>query len=244
MKVSKRVPVDKMIEVFEDKLKSLNSSQAIKCSMYADYDGSFGEPGSVVSDDDIKKYWDENHTDDPVLLDYDSYEDWRKDTAWLLHEIDEDRLHDLIEKYNSSTPVSGDWQTETAAEQEDIANEFNISLPAAKRLMIELLGFDIDDYFVNASTNIHASWEGEDPEITDSEEYIKLDSKQVQDSDGFYTDYTLYKASDGSVYFCMFGDSDLYEPNPEYADAEFDNEEEAYEWFEDYEGFVEEEEWE
>ena len=53
-----------------------------------------------------------------------------------------DKLYDLVDKYNSSTPVSGSWDTETEHEQRAIANEFNIPLKAAKDVMINILGFD------------------------------------------------------------------------------------------------------
>ena len=32
----------------------------------------------------------------------------------------------------------------------------------------------------------------------------------------------------------MFGDKDIYEPDPDYADWEGDSQEEAYEWFDSY----------
>ena len=63
----------------------------------------------------------------------------------------------------------------------------------------------------------------------DKETWDYLKSKQVTDSDGMLTDYTLYVNSDGSRYICMFGDNDVYEPDPGYADWEGDSEEEAYE---------------
>lgn len=68
----------------------------------------------------------------------------------------------------------------------------------------------------------------------DEETWDYLKSKQVTDSDGMLTDYTLYVNSDGSRYICMFGDNDVYEPDPAYADWEGDSEEEAYEWFNNY----------
>lgn len=71
----------------------------------------------------------------------------------------------------------------------------------------------------------------------DDSPYLYLESKQVLDSDGFYTDYTLYLNTDTGNYICMFGDNDLYEPDEDYADFVTDSEEEAYEWFEDYTGF-------
>lgn len=62
----------------------------------------------------------------------------------------------------------------------------------------------------------------------------ELRTKQVLDSDGFTTDYTLYVSDDGSQFICMFGDRDVYEPDPDYADWEGSSQEEAYEWFDSY----------
>ena len=78
--------------------------------------------------------------------------------------------------------------------------------------------------------------------ITCSDEYdttwIKLAQKQVPDSDGFYTDYTMYISDDGTSYIFMFGDEDIYGPDPQYADYECSDWDEASEWWDDYNGFV------
>ena len=77
--------------------------------------------------------------------------------------------------------------------------------------------------------------------ITCSDEYdttwIKLAKKQVPDSDGFYTDYTMYVSDDGTSYIFMFGDEDIYGPDPQYADYECSDWDEASEWWDDYNGF-------
>lgn len=74
--------------------------------------------------------------------------------------------------------------------------------------------------------------------IDEDSNWRELQSKSVLDSDGFYTDYTLY--TNGSTFICMFGDKDIYEPDEAYADYETENEEEAYSWFDNYEGFADE----
>lgn len=51
-------------------------------------------------------------------------------------------LYDIADRYNSSTPVSGNWDTETKHEQKAIAWELDVSLDDAKTLMIDVLGFD------------------------------------------------------------------------------------------------------
>ena len=83
----------------------------------------------------------------------------------------------------------------------------------------------------STKTKVTASWDEDDSE------WIKLNRKHVLDSDGFYTDYTLY--TNGHEYICMFGDEDIYGPDPDYADFSTDSEEEAMEWFDSYEGMGE-----
>ena len=97
--------------------------------------------------------------------------------------------------------------------------------------------------------------------------YYEVDSKQVRDSDGFWDDYTMYeeyvipydeyidflknyKKGDFykdewfNRYVFVFGDKELYDPSDGYDewDYECESEKEAYEWFEDYNGFYDEDE--
>lgn len=57
-------------------------------------------------------------------------------------DIDHDRLWEIAEQYNSSIPVSGDWDTETQHEQQTISDELGVSMDEAKNIMIDELGFD------------------------------------------------------------------------------------------------------
>lgn len=77
-------------------------------------------------------------------------------------------------------------------------------------------------------------------EETEDPKWICLDIKHVRDSDGMLTDYALYTTKDEDKYICMFGDADVYAPDEMYADAEFDTEDEALEWFENYVGLGDE----
>ena len=63
-------------------------------------------------------------------------------------------------------------------------------------------------------------------------DWKEVDSKEVFDSDNFITDYTWYTNGDKHIF--MFGDKDITEPDEDYADWECDSEEEAQEWFDDY----------
>ena len=64
-----------------------------------------------------------------------------------------------------------------------------------------------------------------------------IDQKEVPDADGFLTEYSWY--SNGDLHIFMFGDSELYPPDPAYADWEADSQEAAQEWFDNYHGFEE-----
>lgn len=51
---------------------------------YEDLSGGFGADGVVYSMAEIKEYWNNNYDSDPVLIDYDSFEDWWSETApWM-----------------------------------------------------------------------------------------------------------------------------------------------------------------
>lgn len=60
--------------------------------------------------------------------------------------IDEDKMYEIAERYNSSEPVSGDWNTELDHEIATIQKEFGLSKSEAKDAMKKYLGFTDDDF--------------------------------------------------------------------------------------------------
>ena len=101
---------------------------------------------------------------------------------------------------------------------------------------------EVTEYEYNSPYDFDEDWDSEDyDEDEDSlDRYERMEGKTVYDSDGFTTDYILYYDTYEEKYFTMFGDEDFYEPSLEYADAEFDTYAEAKEWFDNYEGFTDE----
>lgn len=91
----------------------------------------------------------------------------------------------------------------------------------------------------SSKNSILSSTDTED--LDDDSPYLYLGSKQVLDSDGFYTDYTLYLNTDTGNYICMFGDNDVYGPDEDYADFVTDSRQVAFEWYDHYDGFADEE---
>ena len=106
-------------------------------------------------------------------------------------------------------------------------NEYEIEVTKYSDGTYEIVKADlVGSACASPKTKVTASWDEDDSE------WIKLNRKYVLDSDGFYTDYTLY--TNGHEYICMFGDEEVYEPDPDYADFSTDSEEEAMEWFDSY----------
>ena len=79
--------------------------------------------------------------------------------------------------------------------------------------------------------------ENVDYDWKDADSWTEVASKNVLDSDGFVTDYTWY--TNGEKHIFMFGDSDVYTPDEDYADWVCETEESAKEWFDNYNGFEE-----
>ena len=76
-----------------------------------------------------------------------------------------------------------------------------------------------------------------DYKVNRPDDWERVDVKSVQDSDGFTTEYAWYKNGDKHIF--MFGDTDITEPDEDYADWVAESEEEARQWFDSYRGFEE-----
>lgn len=88
---------------------------------------------------------------------------------------------------------------------------------------------------LNSKTDITSSDYYSDEDEEDLGGWEMVETKQVQDYDGFWTDYSLWYNSTVDEWVTIFGDNELYNPVNKHPDAEFGhNEDEAYEWFESY----------
>jgi len=237
-----------MLDAFKDKideLEDINNSENIQASydaLYRDTHGMLGDPDATYSEDDLIEFWKANHTADPSMQRYgEDMKSWLRDTkAWLsefddvaacdvtasinLTEEQEDLLWDIAESYTVSTPKSGDWDTELAHEQAEIAKQLKISMNDAKQLMIEQLGFTAQDWSTAACSD-----------ISHQAEEIDEDLRPVKGSDAQYDIFMLmYYDSDpgagidGDNFTCLgkfFGESldeakvQLEECKAEYPDV-------------------------
>lgn len=94
----------------------------------------------------------------------------------------------------------------------------------------------VDSCIIEAYVRLNPSV-NEDIDAT-NDTYTFVSSKSVPDSDGFQTDYTWYKASDGTNVF-VFGDNDIYKPEDGYFDHVEEDDSAAQEWFDSYRGLIE-----
>jgi hypothetical protein len=66
--------------------------------------------------------------------------------ASTLTEEQKAKVWEIANSYTTSDPKSGDWDTETKAEQKEIAKALEITLAEAKQIMIDELGFEENQF--------------------------------------------------------------------------------------------------
>ena len=234
---------------------------------YRDSSGGFDD---IVSLADIKHYWNNNHENDPSLAQYDSFESWFADTRqWLYASNSTDGLLPIDSETDVILGKAVPNQTlEYAKEyldalseaiQSEIGSEVDsIVFDSTDREFIVTVSYlgNIHEYVVPFGDIVfdYDNMDGDVAYITntiyqdldtigeddESGEFTEIASKTVPDSDGFTTDYTMYKNNITGEYVFVFGDKDVYSPEDSDYDYECDSEDEAWEWYNSYNGFDDE----
>lgn len=129
----------------------------------------------------------------------------------------------------------------SATSEEDAKKKFAECCPHCSIDRVQKGRLAFDAFYIGPGFEEDMGWDEKE-----TSRYEVIDSKSVRDSDGFYTDYTLYYDNEEDIYLCIFGDEDLYTPSNSEPDVEFDTEREAIEWFENYNGYEDDidEDWE
>lgn len=229
--------------------------------MFTDNDGVFGNPGDIISKRDMRAYYEENCDSDPSLMDYNSFEDWWSDTESYLTTVESATSSDkwpnievgdiirFIDDPYYGTPKEKDTVEVTKIHPDGrlsgVGTSSGSSYPYLNPDMWEVYRKHSDRSTENHLTSVETSTNAEssddfayDWEINGT--FEKVASKQVPDSDGFYTDYTMYRDLQTGEYVFVFGDNDYYSPEDGDYDYECETEDEAYEWFDSYTGFDDE----
>lgn len=122
-------------------------------------------------------------------------------------------------------------------------DQWIVAYKDGKSYDIEVTRYNEGDYEIhpdNISEVIEAdTYVYENDDINDDTlvGFSKIATKSVPDSDGFYTDYTMYLDTNTGEYVFVFGDNDIYSPADGNFDWQCETEEEAWEWFNSYRGF-------
>lgn len=113
-----------------------------------------------------------------------------------------------------------------------------------------IIRFLKDEFGIKAAKEVKSAydWDAFNEREAQYDNWEKISRKSVPDSDGFLTDYVMYKKKGEDLWIFMFGDEDVYPPDEDYADWSTDDESAAWEWFDSYEGSTDEDllqdEWE
>lgn len=94
---------------------------------------------------------------------------------------------------------------------------------------------DLDEagFYLDADNKVTSKVKKEPLKESTDSEWTFIKSKEVEDSDGFLTDYTWYENSDGTQVM-VFGDNDIYKPEDGYFDITFTDRKQAEDWFNSY----------
>lgn len=123
-------------------------------------------------------------------------------------------------------------------------DEHIVAYKDGKSYDIEVTQYSEGDYEIvldNISEIIEADtdvYENDDINDDTLVGFSEIATKSVPDSNGFSTDYTMYLDTNTGEYVFVFGDKDIYSPEDGNFDWECETEEEAWEWFNSYNGFA------
>jgi hypothetical protein len=205
----------------------------------ASYGGAFDiEDDQYFTREDLENAAEEvlNHINETFEESYNLGGTWFEDGKWIVNVQD-----DGFNEYEVSVPV----------DMRKIREPWHLRRAYAGDVAAKLIA-QIKEYNgLDEDTTVSSTFEFDDDtddltyyhedeefrRMLDEEPYIEIASKQVPDSDGFLTDYTMYKNINTGEYVFVFGDKDIYRPEDGYFDWECETEEEAKEWFDNYVGF-------
>lgn len=210
--------------------------------MFTDNDGIFGEPGEIISKRDFRNYYEDNHDNDPSLAGFDSFEDWWAATELMLEPVDSGDVMSASEVDASSrfyALVAEDGEPLLIFEADDL-DDANAQVADYNNLYNTDYTAEYDDAVDTEGLDIVGRLSDEEAPVGSG--FTEIASKEVQDADGFMTDYTMYRDTQTGEYVFVFGDKDIYKPESGDFDWSCDTEQEAWDWFNDYQGFAEEDE--
>ena len=119
-------------------LSGINSSETVMSSCdecFRDVHGLFGDVGEILTIAQMREYWEENKDSDPVLLEYNNYKEWLKDTLDNMESVDN------IDIESSEAIMSADDATDDARYLHTLIGDIQSEIEHE----VETIEFDQDD---------------------------------------------------------------------------------------------------
>lgn len=223
--------------------KSVVIPASAKTQYYQDIGGGFGDTNAVYSLEDLMIIWNSECNSDPTMSQYASFNDWWKDTKQWMKPSSKPAEGVDDEMFTDNDGVFGN--PGDVISKKDMRAYYEENCDSDPSLM-DYNSFE--DWWSATSSMLTPVTNSTSVEFSDDFAYDwkingifeKIASKQVPDSDGFYTDYTMYQNLETGEFVFVFGDDDYYSPEDGNYDYECDSEEEAWEWYNSYNGFDDE----
>lgn len=171
----------------------VNASESVQSAMYQDMDGStLGDIGTTATEEELRRLYDEWHDSDPVVSEYDSFEDWLDDTvnngylkkiagSESVEAAEEDDEDDYDENADYIQTLIGDLESEIVGRHGDV---------------IESIVFDDDDETLYMTVTFEYNGE---TSINDYEipfEDLSMDPESMEDDVNYIADQVDVDMSD------------------------------------------------
>ena len=172
----------------------VNASESVQYAMYQDMDGStLGDIGTTATEEELRRLYDEWHDSDPVVSEYDSFEDWLDDT------VNNGYLKKIAgsESVESAEDVDDDDEYDENAEYiQDLIGDLESEIVGRHGDVIESIVFDDDDETLYMTVTFEYNGE---TSINDYEipfEDLSMDPESMEDDVNYIADQVDVDMSD------------------------------------------------
>lgn len=172
----------------------VNASESVQSAMYQDMDGStLGDIGTTATEEELRRLYDEWHDSDPVVSEYDSFEDWLDDT------VNNGYLKKISgsESVESAEDVDDDDEYDENAEYiQELIGDLESEIVGRHGDVIESVVFDDDDETLYMTVTFEYNGE---TSINDYEipfEDLSMDPESTEDDVNYIADQVDVDLSD------------------------------------------------
>lgn len=216
----------KTMDDFKDFMDREGQGKDVLTALYDYLHDEIGDLDFHAKDESLKE---DKFTGKPEDADLINNPSVKKDTVKIL----EPELNESLKKRYKKFPLKEDYLN-NIKNLDYWQHQVNYQIERFGRVGGGLIQ-DLDEvgFYLDADNKVTPKVKRESLEEPTDLEWTFIKSKEVEDSDGFLTDYTWYEGSDGTQVM-VFGDNDIYKPEDGYFDITFTDRKQAEDWFNSY----------